>query len=218
MKTNKYILASIILIFFYSSITYSKSRPDISAKEIIEKVQAKYKKINDATAKFTQSLKYKISQIEQKFNGTLYVKKEKKYRIETDQQIIITDGKTSWAYSIQNNQCVIDNYKEDKSSISPDKFLLQYPEDYYSTLLGKETVNKNSTYILKLTPKDDNAFIKTLKVWVDDDEWFIRKIEWTDINDNQTTYIVKKIETNTKLSDDKFQFTPSKEVQVIDLR
>ena len=221
MKAKSYFFKLFLLLLFtlsFLSVSVSKGPKQISAKEIIERVQKKYKTISDVTAKFTQSLKYKVSQIQQTYNGTLYVKKEKKYRIETEQQILITDGVTSWAYSLLNKQVVIDTYREDKSTISPDKFLLQYPEDYYSTLLGSEIVSKNQTYILKLTPKNDNSFIKAMKVWVDDDAWFIRKIEWTDINDNVTSYVVKKIDLNTNLSDDKFEFTPSKTIQVIDLR
>lgn len=220
MKNNKILLSTvlfIIILLFPGSATIAGLK-GISAKEIIEKVQNKYKTINTIIAKFNQKINFKISKIEQVYDGTLYLKKENKYRIETEQQTLITDGKTTWAYSHENKQVVIDNYKEDKNTLSPDKFLLQYPEDYYSTLLGQEKVSNNQTYILKLTPKNDNSFIKSMKVWIDDDEWFIRKVEWSDINDNVTTYIVKKIEINTKMNDDKFQFNPTKDVQVIDLR
>jgi chaperone LolA len=219
MKNIKVLLLMLFLVipsFLKSDIT--SANMEITAKEIIEKVQSKYKTIDNITAKFSQKVKFQVSKIEQEYSGALYVKKENKYRIETDQQILITDGKTTWAYSLQNKQVVIDNYKEDKNTLSPDKFLLQYPEDYYSTLLGQEKVVNNQTYILKLTPKNDNSFIKSMKVWVDDNEWFIRKIEWSDINENVTTYIVKKIEINSKMNDDKFNFSPSKDVQVIDLR
>jgi outer membrane lipoprotein carrier protein len=217
MKNSRlkfFIVLFSVLFIGYNSNIYA----DYTAKEIIEKVQSKYKTVSDITAKFSQTVKYRLSQIEQTFNGTLYVKKEKKYRIETEQQILLTDGITSWAFNHQNNQLVIDNYKDDKNTVSPDKFLLEYPEDYYSALVGKEKVAKNQTYILKLTPKNENSFIKSMKVWVDDDEWFIRKIEWTDINDNTSSYTVKKIEINTKLGDEKFQFTAPKGVQVVDLR
>ena len=55
-------------------------------------------------------------------------------------------------------------------------------------------------------------------MWVDDDEWFIRKVELIDINDNVTIYTIKKVDVNVEISNDKFQFKPGKDVQVIDLR
>ena len=191
---------------------------DPTANEIIEKVQAKYKKTNSAIAKYTQTVKFRLTKMEQSYDGTLFLKKEKKYRIETEQQTILTDGVTSWAFSPKTNQVVVDNYREDKNSISPEKFLTEYPNDYYSNLVGKAKVNNRDTYEMRLTPKENTSFIKSLKVWVDSDEWFIRKIEMIDMNDNTTTYIVNKIEANIEIGNDKFQFKPTSETQVIDLR
>jgi chaperone LolA len=218
MKKVLSILLVVVSIVWFTKSSFSTAYFDITAKEIIEKVQERYKKTTTVVAKYSQTVKFKLSKIEQTYNGTLYLKKEKKYRIETDQQSIITDGVTSWAYSNKTKQVVIDHFKEDKNSVSPEKFLTQYPEDYYSNLIGKTKVNNQETYELKLTPKGNSSFIKSMKVWVDSDEWFIRKIEWIDMNDNSTTYTVKKIETNTELSNDKFQFKPGKDTQVIDLR
>jgi chaperone LolA len=218
MKKVLSIFLVLILFVSFSISAFSSAFFDITAKEIIEKVQERYKKSTTVVAKYSQTVKFKLSKIEQVFNGTLYLKKEKKYRIETDQQTIITDGVTSWAYSSKTKQVVIDNFKEDKNSISPEKFLTQYPEDYYSNLIGKSKVNNQETYELKLTPKSNSSFIKSMKVWVDSDEWFIRKIEWVDMNDNTNTYVVKKIDVNTELGNDKFQFKQGKDIQAIDLR
>ena len=218
MKTAIKFSVTIFLLttFFIMSNILVYANP--TATEIINKVQAKYKKTNSVIAKYTQTVQFKLTKMEQSYDGTLFLKKEKKYRIETDQQIILTDGVTSWAYSPKTNQVIIDNYKEDKSSISPEKFLTEYPDDYYSNLIGKAKVNNQDTYEMKLTPKESTSFIKSLKVWVDSDEWFIRKIEMIDMNDNTTIYVVKKIETNIEIGNDKFQFKPTSETQVIDLR
>jgi chaperone LolA len=208
----------VIVITAYAAASLYIPNFDVTAKEIIEKVQGRYKRTTTIVAKYSQTVKFKLSKIEQTYNGTIYLKKEKKFRIETDQQTIITDGITSWAYSSKTKQVVIDHFKEDKNSLSPEKFLTQYPEDFYSNLIGKSKVNNQETYELKLTPKGNSSFIKSMKVWVDSDEWFIRKIEWIDMNDNSTIYTVKKLETNIELGNDKFQFKPGKDVQVIDLR
>jgi len=215
---KKYFILILFITVGFSQYLYSNTVLEITAKEIIENVQDRYKKINTIVAKYTQSIKFKLSKIEQSFNGTLYLKKEKKYRIETDQQTILTDGVTSWAYSPKTKQVVIDNFKEDKNSLSPEKFLTQYPDDYYSNLIGKSKINNQDAYELKLTPKENNSFIKSMKVWVDSDEWFIRKIEWVDMNGNSTIYTVKKIDANVDLGNEKFQFKPGKDIQIIDLR
>lgn len=215
---KRYFIITYIFLLGLSFSDNSIAANQITAKEIIEKVQEKYKKTTTAIAKYTQTIKYRLSKIEQSINGTLYLKKGKKYRIETDIQTVLTDGITSWAYSPKTKQVVIDNFKEDKGSLTPEKFLTEYPDDFYSNLIGKSKVNNQDAFELKLTPKSNSNFIKSMKVWVDNDEWFIRKVELIDMNDNTTTYTVKKIDVNVEIGNDKFQLKPGKDIQVIDLR
>jgi len=214
----KFSTSIFLLVIFFVLFGIPVYATNPTASEIIEKVQAKYKKTSTAIAKYTQTVQFKLTKMEQSYDGILFLKKEKKYRIETDQQVIMTNGITTWAYSPKTNQVVIDNYKEDKNSISPEKFLTEYPNDYYSNLIGTANVNNQDTYEMKLTPKESRSFIKSLKVWVDSKEWFIRKIEIIDMNDNTTVYTVKNIQANVEIGNDKFQFKPTSETQVIDLR
>jgi|TergutMp193P3_1026864.scaffolds.fasta_scaffold157440_1 chaperone LolA len=218
MKTGLKFSTTIFLLVASFILLSVSVYADPTVSEIIDKVQTKYKKTNSAIVRYTQTVKFKLTKMEQSYDGTLFLKKEKMYRIETDQQTILTDGVTSWAFSPKTNQVVVDNYREDKNSVSPEKFLTEYPNDYYSNLVGKAKVNNKDTYEMKLTPKENTSFIKSLKVWVDSGEWFIRKIEIIDMNDNTTTYVVSKIEANIEIRNDKFQFKPTSETQVIDLR
>ena len=196
------------------SFAYAMS---ITAKEIIEKVQSKYDKIDDVVLSFTQSVKFKVSKTEQQTSGTLYFKKKHKYRIETDQHVIVTDGKTSWSYSPQNKQVIVDKYKEDKHSLSPEHLLVSYPQDFYSSLTGEEKLGTESVYVLKLTPKEDNSFATKMKIWISKN-WIIRKIETTDISGAVTTYSIKDIVIDKGIAEGKFEFKPPQGVDVIDLR
>ena len=47
---------------------------------------------------------------------------EDKYRIESKNEVIVTDGVTSWSYYKKKKQVVIDNYKKDGNTFSPNKF------------------------------------------------------------------------------------------------
>jgi chaperone LolA len=189
----------------------------IDAREIIENVQDRYQDISDATITFSQSVRFKVSKAEQSVKGTLLFKKPNKYRIETEERTIVTDGKTSWSWNPRNRQVVIDNYKEETHSLSPEQLLLSYPKDYYSTLIGEEKLAGQSVYVLKLTPKEDNAFATAMKIWVSK-EWYIRKVEITDINGAVTTYIIDKISVDQNLSDSKFTYQPPEKSEIIDLR
>ncbi len=165
----------------------------IDAREIIENVQERYEDISDATITFSQSVRFKVSKAEQSVEGTLYFKKPGKYRIETEERTVVTDGKTSWSWNPRNRQLIVDNYREETHALSPEQLLLNYPKDYYSTLIGEEALGGSSAYVLKLTPKEDNAFATAMKIWVSKD-WLIRQVEITDVNGAVTTYRIKKIQ------------------------
>ncbi len=218
MKTKLNLCIVSIVLLPMLSAGYDTELIGIAAQEIIQKVQEKYKAIDDAIVKFTQTVKYPLSQIEQTFQGTMYIKKPTKYRIETEQQTLVTDGATSWAYSPRDKQVVIDTYKEEKGSVSPDKLLLTYPEDFYSALVEEGKVNDVRTYVLKLTPKQDDSFIKAMKVWIDEDDWIIRKVEMSDVNDTKMTYMVKSVLINKGIADAQFEFKVPVGTQTIDLR
>ena len=195
----------IVISIFASNLVFSQD-----AQEIIKKVQGNYKSIKDAKASFTHSGK-KNSE-----SGTIYIQKENKYRIETKGQVLVTDGVTSWSYSIKKKQVIVDNYKDDGNTFSPNKFLFNYPENFYSDLDGSETVSGLDCYLLKLTPRSKGS-VKSAKIWVDKEENLIRKIT-INSKEGTDTYLLKKISLDSGVRSSKFTFSPPSDVEVIDLR
>ncbi|HOJ02502.1 MAG TPA: outer membrane lipoprotein carrier protein LolA [Bacteroidota bacterium] len=187
------------------------------ARKIIENVQEAYDDLSDATLTFNQSVRFKVSRAEQSVKGTLHFKKPNKYRIETDERTVVTDGTTSWSFNTKTRQVVIDAYKAASHALSPEQLLLNYPKDFYSTLVGEETVGKQRCHVLRLTPKEDNTFATGMKIWVGKD-WFIRKIEISDVNGATTTYVIDAIQVDQKQPDSRFVFQIPDKAEVIDLR
>jgi outer membrane lipoprotein carrier protein len=189
-----------------------------TAKEIIEKVQAEFDDMDDIVVSFTQTVRFKVSNAEQQTDGILYFKKSNRYRIETDQRVIVTDGVTSWSYNPKSNQVFIDAYRESSNTVTPDQVLLRYPRDYYSTLVKEEKVGADPCYLLKLTPKEGSSVAVTaMRIWVSR-RWHIRKVEQTDRSGTVTTYLVKDIALNKGIPDAKFRFDVPKGAEVIDFR
>ncbi|HXG37652.1 MAG TPA: outer membrane lipoprotein chaperone LolA [Bacteroidota bacterium] len=191
---------------------------EMTAKEITDRLQKKYDAMQDATVKFRQQVKFGFSKLEQNFEGTLTMKRPNKYRVEFEHQTLVTDGAVVWSYSPVNKQVLVDRYRENQNSLSPEKFLLNLPAQYYTTLLGKEKVENVETYALKLVPKDDQSFVKSVKMWVEDGTWIVRKVQIVDVNDTETVYTIKELKLNTRVSDALFSFTPPAGTEVVDLR
>jgi outer membrane lipoprotein carrier protein len=200
----------LVLIFFFAGFAKAQD-----AQEIIRKVQSKYENITDAKATFTQTVKGSGGKGTSS-SGVIYIKKENYYRIEAGNQIIVTDGVTSWVYSPSKKQVVVDNYKEDGSTFSPNKFLFSYPENFYSDLQGEETIGGVVCYVIKLTPRGGGS-VKSAKIWIDKNEDLIRKITIS-TNQSTSTYALKDITLDAGVSSSKFSFSPPNGVEVIDLR
>lgn len=208
--------AGALIILLCASFGISLAQP--KAEDVLEKVRKRYDAVTDAELRFSQKVHFPMTNVEQQTSGTLYVKKKNRYRVEMDDQSIVTDGQTIWSYSSANNQVVIDRFKQDEQSLSPEKILVGTPDNFTATVVGEEKVGGYETVVLKLVPRDEQSFIKSLRLWVDEKEWMIRQVEIIDLSEKQTTYSVLQVRTNTGLPDSRFVYTIPKGADVVDLR
>lgn len=186
--------------------------------EVMDGMQKRYAAMENVVAGFTQRVHFGFSNIKQEFTGRLTFQKPNKLRIESEHQTLVTDGSTVWAYSPVNKQVVIDHYKENRNTITPDRFLVNLPENYYATVLGKEGADPAGKVILKLVPKDDSSFIRSVKMWVENRTWVVQTIEITDVNETTTAYAIKDLSLNTSVDQDTFSFSPPPGTDIVDLR
>ncbi|MGB9773985.1 MAG: outer membrane lipoprotein chaperone LolA [Bacteroidota bacterium] len=201
-----------------SAFVNTQAVNDVTAVDILKHLQETYHSAKDATIEFTQTVKFTLTNAVQTFRGTLFMKKPNYYRFENEEQTIVTNGKIVWSYSAVNHQVVVDTYRDDPQAFTPDRFLFGLPRDYYSALLGKEKLRGKEMYVLRLVPKEEQAFVRSLKLWVDPEQWVARKVIVVDVNETETTYILARISFNTGLSNSLFEFSPPKGTEVVDLR
>ncbi len=190
-----------------------------SASDIIKNVQETYEDIKYLTAEFVQIEEFGLTGAKNEVKGKIYVKGGDKYRLVTEDQVVVTNGETVWTYSVFSGQVLIDRVKENSGSLLPRDLLFKYPKTHYATLLGKVEWNGKTYYNLKLDPREDvHGFVKSMKLWVEPDDWFIDKIEYTDFNDNISVFEIRKSDTKTPLKDDFFNFEIKEGMEVVDLR
>ncbi len=210
-------LALICLAFGLMPVMQQASAAD-TAEEVLERVRDRYDDISDARIYFTQLVTMSIAGIEQKVSGTLYLKKSNRYRLELPERTVVTDGKTVWSYSVPNKQVLIDRFKLTPGSLTPEQILTGAPEDFTSTLLEPERIGDSNALVVKLIPRSDASLIQSLKLWVDDQSWLIRKVELIDVNEKKTEYLVRDIKTNAGLPDSLFTYRIPAGVETVDLR
>lgn len=206
-----------ISVVFLLMTAMQASAADVN--KIIKKVQKTYDKMDNLSATFKQVETFKITGSQTETSGKIFIKNGVKYRFKSEDQVIVTDGKTIWTYNEMSKQLLIDNVRENSGALLPRDLLFKYPKKYYSTLLGEEKSGKNEVYKIRLDPKEDvHGYIKSVKLWIDKDNWHILMIETTDLNGNQSRFEITDIDTKSKLSDDLFTYQADDSVNVVDMR
>jgi outer membrane lipoprotein carrier protein len=205
-----------ILCFISTVITIHST--GAQQQNVVQNVQRSFDAMNDAVIHYRQIVMFPLTRQEQSFEGVVYMKKPGKYRIDSDQQTVITDGTTIWSYNPFTEQVIIDSFREDEQTLTPDRFLLTIPDDFYATVGERETVDDRVLITLRLIPKHDHQFVRSMQLWVDETAWLVRKAEVVDVNDNRTTYIVDEMTINGGVDESLFVYEPDSDVEVIDLR
>jgi outer membrane lipoprotein carrier protein len=205
----KYILA--ILFLYINSFSQ-----ELSPTNVLENVRTKYSQMNDVSANFIQSVKLRYKQSGQKTAGSILLKKGNRYRIETDQQTIVTDGKTVWMYSPSSKQVLVDVFKLNRQQFSPDKFLIGLPKDFSASKLD----TAEGLLILTLEPAKVSSvslMMTGVKVWVNKDSWLFEKIEYSDKNGTATSITLSNIRFNKGIADTNFRFSITSDMKVVDV-
>jgi chaperone LolA len=205
-----------IALLFLSLFTFSFAQ---SVDDIVEEIQERYEDLENLSAEFKQVEFFQLTGSKNETVGKIYVKNGTQYRLETEDRVIVTDGVNVWTYSMFNNQVLVDRVKKNDASVLPRDLLFKYPKEYYSSLLTTEDYKDEEHYILKLDPKEEtHGYIKTMKLWVNSDNYLISKIEYMDFNDNSSSFAIEKIDIDTDLKESFFKFQVPEGVEIVDLR
>jgi len=189
---------------------------ELSPNKVLENVRTKYSHMNDIAADFTQSVNLRYRPSGQKTSGFIRVKKGNKYRVVTEQQIIVTDGKKVWMYTPSSKQVLVDVFKKGHQSFSPDKFLTGLPKDFTATKLD----TAGGFFILTLQPSKSasvSSIMTEVTAWVNKESWLVENIEYTDKNRTATSIALSNIQFNNGIVDSSFQFEITPDMKIVDV-
>ena len=188
------------------------------ADEVIERVQKEYRKTDDYTITFSKIIRWQLSGAVDSLSGVVQIKKEK-FRSQIGEQTWVTDGATLWQYSTVTRQLIIETFEEASDDFLPRNLIFKFPEDHDAELLTRQRFDGRECEVLRLTPRNNDTLVQSLTVWVDRELWFMRKMEFLNLDGNTEVYHFTSIQRNTGLSDDLFHFQPPTDaIEVIDLR
>ncbi len=196
----------------------------IDAEEVVGNLQGRFGETTRLSARFERRHYWKLVDQEQKIRGRLYVQKPDKFRFVTDLQTVVTDGKVAWNYSPGNKQVVVSGYETIQDDRSYEKLLFDlillggYLERFDPRYAGEARVQRKRCHLVELASREDGRYITRVRLWVDRKSWVVLQVEYRNINEDVTTYVLSDIKVNKDLDASLFSFEPPAGVELVDLR
>jgi outer membrane lipoprotein-sorting protein len=198
-------------------ITCGITQSDVN--KIIKDVQKKYQNIQMVYVDFKQVNRFKLTDIKSEMNGTIWISQNDRFRLETEDQVMVSAGTTFWRFNKLENQVLIDYAKKSQQDVFLNNFLFKIDEVYFSQVAGETKIDGKKVYEIKLTPrKPDESFFNYVKVWLYDKSWELEKVLYVDFNENEVEYLIEKMELNPVVTGNVFNFEIPEGVEAVDLR
>ncbi len=191
---------------------------DVSPQEIIEKVEQTFYTKKTFYAVFEERYIWGLTGEEQIVKGELLLEGENRFRISTEDQIIVSDGITLKTYNKLENQVLIDKLEPTEDDLLPSKILFKYKQKYNSQLLGVKNIQGKSCYEVLFTPRESDLFYKEVRIWVEKERWIPKKIEQKSIDGNTTVYLLGEIKLGIKIKENDFTLQTPENAEIIDMR
>jgi chaperone LolA len=207
------------LAFFLISVLTAALVQASAGDRILRLVRERYEALNTLSVHFEARYAVPGAEDVQMDEGRFFMARGGRFRTETEQQTIVSDGQILWMFNSMQNQVIIRSLKDGADDlVTPRKLLYEYPDHYEIQSVEQSTFGGLECDLLVLVPKRDTDPTRQLQVWVDRSEHFTRKFLLEDLADNITIFEFEAFKLNLELADDTFHFTPPEGAEVIDMR
>jgi outer membrane lipoprotein-sorting protein len=205
--------AIIITLCIIAQLSYAQV--DAKAKGILDQVSAKTKAYKTIRTEVTYTLTNKKDGVSS--NKTLKVwLKGSKYRIDTGDQLIISDGKSVWKYIKGETEVELSEPDPADDGITPNNMFSIYEKGFKYKFVKEEVKGGKTTYIIDLFPlKPKEKDYTAIKVFIDKATMRIIRAEMSGKNGSTYSYSIKTFTPNETLGDDLFIFDKVKYPKVV---
>jgi outer membrane lipoprotein carrier protein len=180
-------------------------------------VQGAYDALDGLRASFVQLISSDFAGDTTRIEGTVLLSGNK-YRVETPDQTVITDGETTWIYTPADSQVVVNDAGDDATQVTPKTFLTASSERYRiekSTAALRDGVPHAK---LSVTATDASSRFQEATLWVRRTDRVVTRMKATDRNGSTLDLRLRNVVTAPSLQDSSFTFSPPAHVEVVDLR
>jgi outer membrane lipoprotein-sorting protein len=217
-------MKKIIFVLSLLLSNYSiNAQVDAKAKKILDDVSAKTKTYSTISAEFTITIENKKNKTTDSQAGKLTLKGAK-YKLEVNNQTIISDSKTSWTILKDASEVQINSIesKEKETGLNPSNIFTMHEKGFKYEFVKEEKQKNGITHqIIKLFPEDvKKKNYHTAVLTINKDKSQIVSIKILGKDGTDMTYMVKSFSANASVPETVFVFNDKNYpgYEVIDLR
>lgn len=202
-----------------TSNTYAQT--DATAKSTLDQVTRTYERYKTIRTNFTLSVQQPQQANNYTETGTLSMEVATgKYRITTNSQDIISDGKTQWMVLKDEREVQVTEVDNSSQTISPSNIFSFYNEGYKYISAPDERANGSQLAVVELSPEDTQTPYFKIKLRINKSTNLIYDVTLFDKSGIKYSYALKNTTPNPSLPAGTFTFKQSDYpgVEIVDLR
>jgi len=188
---------------------------DPQASKIIQNMEKVVNDVKTLHVVFEETYEWKLTGETSSIKGELFMQGQSRFKVTTEDQVIVSDGDTLWTYSIPSNRVLVDLVTHSNNALLPNQLLIQYTRDATARLLGEEAISGTSCHKLLFIANQEYAAFPETTVWIDKQKSLPRKIEQKDLNGNRTIYSIQQIDRDTPVPAGLFRFKIPENAEII---
>ncbi len=216
LRNRQFGLIGFFFLLIASNIMAQSMDPE--SEKYIQSIQEKYTKMKGYEVDF--SIKMKYPEEEGQIITGQYWSKQKQYKIEMDDQIIVSNGQDQWIYNKEDELVSIYDAEDAEFTISPQGIFDMLKSDEYSYAMTFSGV-KDGTKIneIEFKPNDEYSDFFKARLTVGQDNKDLRMLETFYRDGSRVTISLKSFKEIVK-EDPFFVFVPEQygDIEVEDLR
>ena len=189
-----------ILIIIFSIFQLNSFGQDDKSNELLKQLSVNTKSYSFMDVDFDFNFLNTSQEINENQQGNIKISNNK-FRLNLNEQIIISDDSTQWIYLKESNELQIMEFDSEDEMLSPNKLFTIYENGYKSQYIEL----KDNDHIIDLFPIESSEF-KNIQLHINKEKIQISKIILFDKNGGSFTYSITKFITNTVFDENLFKF------------
>lgn len=208
---------SFTLLSTFSARAVGQEEHAEELKEIIEGIANRWETLPGMTAHLTHTFEWVLAGETQTTEGTIHLADGNRFRIDTSDVILVSDGTTVWQYTPKQNQVVIDRVDPNRPNASPEQIFVAFTEGARAEWIREERRNRRESLVVIRLHRDPQEEPATVEAWVEVPRMLVVRLAWSDGAGNRHSYDLTDIEI-AEQPPERFDFQIPANVVVVDMR